>query len=187
MLPNERFLMEHGRPAINYALIAKAIDFYQHYGFTYIEVPWIAPEEYNKLTYPGPFPFSTEFGVLVGSAEQSLVFMAACGKLEPGKPYIAATPCFRKETVDAIHQQSFFKVELFCYGLNISWTMILLAKEYFGNLGLDVEELNVTDQQTDLIAKNIELGSYGWHEINGMKWSYGTGIAEPRTSHVLNL
>lgn len=185
MLPDELFLAEHGRPAIDYNLIAQAVNYYKDIGFKYIEVPWVVPEEYNKITFPGPFPFKTEYGVLVGSAEQSFLYLASLGKLKYDVPYVAVSPCFREERVDETHHKSFIKVELFTLG----WASTLLrtaAKELYMALGL-MPHLVETEQGFDWYAKGIELGSYGDRQHKELKWSYGTGLAEPRTSYVLSI
>lgn len=37
----------------------------------------------------------------------------------------------------------------------------------------------------DIEYKGVELGSYGIRECSFLKWIYGTGIAENRTSNLL--
>lgn len=189
MLPSERFMMEHGRPEINYGLIAKAIEFYKLRGFQYIEVPWIVPEPFVKITHPGPFPFTTDYGILVGSAEQSLLMLALEQKLQINQLYLAASPCFRDDAIDEIHQKSFFKVELFVLGTeNHSDFLMNCAKTFFRSLGLQPSYETSGPQQTDLCHKSIELGSYGVRQYDQtISWSYGTGIAEPRTSYALSI
>lgn len=182
MSQDEAFLMEHGRPEIDYGLIAQAISFYKKNGFKYIEVPWITPKEYNEITFPGPFPFTTKYGVLIGSAEQALIYLASLNKLDLNRPYVAISPCFRDDSVDATHQKSFLKIELFLLGHSQPF-ILTSAKEFYHSIGLSTETI-VTDQGFDLYSKGIELGSYGEREYKGIKWTYGTGLAEPRTSLV---
>lgn len=185
MLQDELFLAEHGRPEIDYSLIAQALDFYKDKGFKYIEVPWVVPKEYNEVTFPGPFPFSTEYGVLIGSAEQALIYMAAMGKLAWDCPYVSISPCFRDDKVDATHQKSFLKVELFILG-HSQYFLLTSAKEFYQSIGLTTETVT-TEQGFDLYSKGIELGSYGERQHKDVKWTYGTGLAEPRTSLVRKL
>ena len=190
MQPSELFLAEHGRPKINYGLIAQAIAFYQKLGFEYIEVPWIVPEFIRRLTYNGPISFNTEFGPLVGSAEQSFLFLAQSNLIESNKLYVAATPCFRDDICDTTHQKSFFKVELFYYNFidcGMAHFILSAAQQFFRTLNLEsiVERINM--HQSDLMANGIELGSYGTRLIDGKYFAYGTGLAEPRTTHVLTL
>jgi hypothetical protein len=182
MLQDELFLVEHGRPEIDYGLIAQAISFYKSKGFKYIEVPWVIPKEYNELTFPGPFPFTTDYGVLIGSAEQAFIYLATMNKLAWDRPYFAVSPCFRDDRVDATHQKSFLKVELFLLGWSQHF-ILTIAKEFYESIGLITETI-VTEQGFDLCSKGIELGSYGERQYKNIKWTYGTGLAEPRTSLV---
>lgn len=188
MLPSEHFLAEHGRPKINYELIAKAIRFYTERGYEYIEVPWIVPELYNKITFSGPLTFTIpKYGALVGSAEQSFLFMALNGLVKPDHLYVAASPCFRDDDVDLIHQKSFFKVELFCAGKrDCVDRMIANAQDFFQSIGLSTDIISVENDQRDLVCENIELGSYGKRQHGDLAWSYGTGLAEPRASFLIN-
>ena len=186
MSPEELFLAAHGRPKIDYQLVAKAIEFYLAAGFEYIEVPWIVPIEYNKITFEGPFPFETSYGVLVGSAEQALIYMLMAGALSKNKKYVTASPCFRDDLVDATHQKSFFKVELFCATDESYDSLLICANEFLKSVGIECLVEQQSAIQHDLLCNNIELGSYGSRIYNEIKWNYGTGLAEPRTSGILN-
>ncbi len=179
--------MEHGRPKIDYKLVSNAIDHYTNLGFKYLEVPWIVPREYCEITYEGKLPFTTEYGTLVGSAEQSLLMLGIEGKLLIDQNYVCATPCFRDDKIDDTHQKSFFKVELFSLGRDRKDYFLYAADKFFMMLGLETKEIMIDKDQIDLCCKNIELGSYGNRQYNDLSWSYGTGLAEPRTSFVLNL
>jgi hypothetical protein len=65
------------------------------------------------------------------------------------------------------------------------------AESFFKSEGLRVAHAT-TDIGTDLVTQSdqIEIGSYGMRSvvINNVtyKWSYGTGLAEPRFSQALN-
>lgn len=182
MLQDELFLTEHGRPEIDYGLIAQAINFYKEKGFKYVEVPWVVPKEYNEITFSGPFPFTTKYGVLIGSAEQAFIYLATLGKLDQNRPYVSISPCFRDDEVDATHQKSFLKIELFLLG-HSQYFLLTSAKEFYHSIGLITETI-ITDQGSDLYSKGVELGSYGERQYKNIKWTYGTGLAEPRTSLV---
>lgn len=107
---------------INYAMIASAINFYNRMGYQYIEVPWFipanmiqkAPTSNSFLLTKGQFIDSTVS--LVGSAEQSFLYLAQINRLLPNVKYVAITPCFREDKRDETHQPYFMKLELFEFG-----------------------------------------------------------------------
>jgi hypothetical protein len=187
MPPSAPFSRDHVRPLIDYTLITRAISHYQGLGYKLVEVPWLVEPETIRLTYQGDSPFRCEAGWLVGSAEQGFLQLALEGALELGQPYVSASPCFRTDDVDATHQKSFFKVELFAYGALMADRFLADAAALYRSLGLDVERL-IVGKQIDIMCRGVELGSYGSHlHKSGGAWSYGTGLAEPRTSYVLGL
>ena len=140
----------------------------------------------------------------VASAEQSFLQMQmdaiAAGTRITGS-FCTMTPCFRNELVlDELHQPYFFKLEL------ISWDktspedlskMIAAARLYIEHddpdIWVDVIKNNAVDpisvaQQYDLVGAltKIELGSYGIREHAKVgRWAYGTGLAEPRYTYVI--
>ncbi len=175
-------------PRINYRHISEAIDFYEDERFEYIEVPWIVSPEAVAVTLPsGASPLGTLGGTLVGSAEQSFIHLACNGDLKPGC-YSAATPCFRDDTPDELHQRTFFKVELIEISQNpieygaVQW-MAEIAQRFFHTLpgGADTKIVR-TSTGLDLELHGVEVGSYGLREYDGWFWLYGTGLAEPRFS-----
>ena len=169
---------------INWARLARALDFYEGKGFRRIELPWHAPAEICKLTHTGPsYPFNNDY--LVGSAEQSFMHAQNTGSLPEGK-YVALTPCFRREPVNSkTHLDCFMKVELYSPNNQNSDMAIYFAKtakEFMQSETGNLIKLIPTDEGHDLEINNIEVGSYMSRTGGGMSWSCGTGIAEPRFS-----
>ena len=179
----------HVPPSVNWANLGKAVEYYKSRGFRYVEVPWAVPKKIIDMTFNGIPRWACEEGTLVASAEQSLLSMI--DQFKEGEPIVAVSPCFRYEPVlDDLHQTTFMKVELFSKGTNWEYLMTSAHKNFYGQ-GLDCDPQAQPDSehyvtQTDLIANNIEVGSYGYREIQGHTWSYGTGWAEPRMSVVMN-
>jgi hypothetical protein len=197
MSPEELSKAERDRPRIDWSLIAKAVEYYQCLGYEYIEVPWTVPRAVSTLTWPGPVNWVTEFGDLVGSAEQSFLCLGRVQLLDPKKRYVAVSPCFRMEPqFDKWHSPTFMKVELYSADKR-AWTRFLdHAWDLFNDLGIDLAMTIERDGphgpymvQNDIEAivgnKVVELGSYGYRTLGGYTWSYGTGLAEPRTSTVV--
>lgn len=187
---------------IDYSLISRAIDFYAHKGFKYVEAPWMVSNKAVQSTLPPgktPFYCGGDFGVgdpneiaLVGSAEQAFVQLMLDGRLPLGS-HMAAGPCFRDDDVDELHQKTFFKVELIIvmdYAPPPEFALKMAhedALEFFyqntdarGRL-LEVE----TEAGYDINLNGIEIGSYGVRSFEGHHWIYGTGLAEPRFSMAL--
>jgi hypothetical protein len=179
--------VEQERAEISWGLVAKAMNFYTNRLYKSLEVPWIVSREACAETYDGDMSrFSTPEGILVGSAEQSFIQLLKDGKDFSGQPFVAASPCFRDEqTRDGLHFNSFFKVELFY--LNYDYRKLLAdAEDFFRDqIGLITKRVEIGENQTDLFAKGIEIGSYGERRIGKFRFAYGTGLAEPRTSQVL--
>lgn len=183
---------------IRWGYITRALEYYQARGFKYIEASWMVARDHIDVTLPtGREPITTNCGVLVGSAEQSFIELMMQGELQRGN-YMAATPCFRDDPVDRLHQKTFFKVELIYYlgdafqpdlvKVNTPlWTatMAVEAQGFFYTLG-PCPKIVTTSEGIDLELGGIEIGSYGVRTHNGLTWVYGTGIAEPRYSTVLH-
>lgn len=121
---------------------------------------------------------------LVGSGEQSLVYLALKGHIPANVALMTATPCFRDEIHDATHLKTFLKLELFEHG-DVSWTtaqkMRKHASECMGLLGVHTR---ADPQSGDLYSDDlsVELGSYYFRETPSLRWACGTGLAEPRFS-----
>jgi hypothetical protein len=185
---------------INWHLFSKAITAYTHLGYQLIEVPWLVDQQAIDVTLPpGATPFTVngcgELNQLVGSAEQSFVYLALQDKLLPGK-YQALTPCFRDDKEDELHHKYFMKLELIEInklsnkGWNpvmSSWQVIRDAEKVLSQFTSKIIEVLDTDQGADLTIDGIEIGSYGVRNYKGISWVYGTGLAEPRFSKVNGL
>jgi len=193
---------------VNWSYLAKAIEFYKGLGYKYVEVPWFVPLDVSMITCPAKeYAYEIKHGdALVGSAEQSLMHMSIRGDLLPGR-YVTCSPCFRDEPVDDLHKKQFMKVELFD-SINVDPTYnavdehphvgIMGASEhamsFFETFGLqrgwanDLTFVEV-DNGCDIEWHGVELGSYGQrdYEYQGQRYShiYGTGLAEPRFSKML--
>ncbi len=162
---------------------AEAQVFYKRYGFKHIDVPWIADKDICLLTAPENvtlYPIDNKY--LVASAEQSFLQLLKDGKSLSGK-YQTITPCFRDDKIDFLHQRYFTKLELFDSDINCS--MLECCLDFFKDF-LPCEILK-TERGHDIISSKsrIELGSYGARDTIYGKYYYGTGLAEPRLSRVL--
>lgn len=175
---------------INWKRLAEALEFYKARGFTEVAAEWHVPKAVHDITCgeDGRMFHLKDYGVLVGSAEQSLIGMQLEGRLPPGR-YVALTPCFRDEGPerDDLHRLHFMKVELYS---------TLPGDDFYG----DTEELcrsamafmktqtaqpvsvDPTDEGVDLTINGIEVGSYSCRSHGGITWTCGTGLAEPRFS-----
>lgn len=198
---------------ISWLNVSKAISWYESLGYTYVEMPWTASEEAVLATKPldrlpccivEESPQAVREGTggakhLIGSAEQGFIDMMLDGRIVPGilgpNLYVAATPCFRSDEVDLLHQKTFFKVELCSiskYDTVREYREVMLdAFDFMASLLPEDEARNLTPvkvskTQTDLELNGIEVGSYGIRKctIGGkrLQWTYGTGLAEPRFS-----
>lgn len=173
---------------IRWDFISHAITYYSGLGYRYVEAPWIVTSEAVNVTLPpGRTAYTTMGGVLVGSAEQSFIHMALNGMLGEGD-YVAATPCFRDDAVDQLHQQTFFKVELISLSPqplepSLVASMARMAQDFFTHMpGGDEAVIVRTQEGFDIELHGVELGSYGYRSYAGWHWIYGTGLAEPRYS-----
>lgn len=185
---------------ISYSNIAKAVEFYTNRGFRYIEVPWWVQEQAIKITAPS---FCEDFKIrkdkyLVASGEQGFLYLATKGLLAENINYVTVTPCFRQEKIDSLHQKCFMKCELFCLSPNSIQDsydyFIQKAFEFHSTLTNSSFSYKVCEEEkrvcdilgpTDLRLKGKEIGSYGYREFEHLKWTYGTGIAEPRFSNIV--
>lgn len=173
---------------INYSRIGLAQAFYRGAGYVNIETPWLVTPQAVVATLPPKAKiFQSNFGCLVGSAEQSFLQMMLDETLIQGK-YQSSGPCFRDEAeVNALTRMSFFKTELISYmpqdPEEALKAMIQDALQCFFTIS-DSEEFHLvkTDDGNDIYFGNVELGSYGIRQLNNHLWVYGTGIAEPRFS-----
>jgi hypothetical protein len=176
---------------INYQIISSAIEFYSNRGYQYIEVPWLVDQEIDDITKPSDRNSLTvpHWGKnLVASGEQS--FYQLLSDLDNGY-YMCVTPCFRDEDEDSTHRPYFMKLELISIG-GFTDSLIEDASDFFctyfkdeniADIEVDgARDLGFTSETVDF----IELGSYGTRVVDGVKITYGTGVAEPRMSHALS-
>jgi phenylalanyl-tRNA synthetase alpha subunit len=126
-------------------------------------------------------------GYLVASGEQGFIELMIRENLV-GK-YFTITPCFREEKYDELHLPYFMKLELIDTEVDNKKlpAMINDAKRFFDNY-LETKVIPTKDGYDIVSAKsNIELGSYGIRAYKEFLWVYGTGVAEPRLSQVLEM
>lgn len=175
---------------IDYMKIAKSIEYYQAKGFIYREVPWDTPKQYQQATFIGEDfnPIGND-RYLVGSSEQSFIYLMDQGLLENGR-YITCSPCFRGGEITEIHQEYFMKAELFDnvdYSESRLKEIVKQAVNFFSNY-TTVHILQTDELAYDIVNPlSIEVGSYGIRTYNEKSWIYGTAIAEPRFSKSISL
>ena len=176
---------------MDYNIINNSILYYQLKGFKYIDVPWLV---YKEALVTIPKNLET-FNIVrdkhvVGSAEQSFIQMMLDDKLPKGR-YCTATPCFRDEVEDDIHQTYFMKTELIdtlSVNKESLHEIIQICLEFFIQYVKGATIIETGLQTFDIIDSktNIELGSYGIRSYKGFSWIYATGVAVPRISYVVN-
>lgn len=182
---------------IDYNLINKSIDFYETCGFERIEVPWIVSggatevtQASDDLDYNKKYRVGNSHKTLVASGEQSFIELMMKHQLPDGM-YQTVTPCFRNDQVDMIHRKQFLKNELIMVGDykddDLSFIMSC-AIEFFKSIGINKVKEEVHNYwYKDLDFLGHELGSYGVRKNSlNQKWVYGTGLAEPRTSTLMD-
>jgi hypothetical protein len=185
---------------ISYELLVEAKAYYASLGYDYIDVPWEVEECVSKITKPiDRKEYHLNHGVLVASGEQSFLQMIKNGNLPHGS-YQCITPCFRQEPViDETHKPYFMKLELIETAFPFKPAldqMIQHAYDFFSRRVkckiVKTTAVNDCEDNTyDIVTVDgeIELGSYGmrWnHEHIKRMWLYGTGLAEPRFSDIIN-
>lgn len=176
--------------------ISKALDFYTGKGFQFIDLPWHVPHDIAGITCPTEERMFhlREYGVLVGSAEQSFIAAQKSGALSEGR-FVAVSPCFRNEGADRdnLHALYFMKVELYStlsMRKGEDAELALIAKEFMlserGIVFYPSIDLVETQEGFDLEIGGIEVGSYSSRRHEDMAWTCGTGLAEPRFSMALS-
>lgn len=186
------------QPAIDYRLLAEAIDFYSQQGYRYLETPWIVGHRFTEATKPaGRRDFYCLDGYLVASGEQSFMSAMHSGAIEPGGKYQTVTPCFRDEAVDELHQTWFLKLELIWYRPNLpvkygSVYCVMNDANSFMSRHIKTQRTSPGMCSEDPTSEHgaftydieslegIELGSYGYRRLLSEYWIYGTGLALPR-------
>lgn len=180
-------VLEYQDP-VSWRLLAEAQAHYNSNDFKYIEVPWLVPTEIMTITFKDNYRFKTLLGDPVASGEQSFLHLNINDKLDPGK-YMTITPCFRDEEEDEYHKKQFMKLELYITEHVSDSTLhntIELCREFFAKMiwKWPIIKVDMDDGSFDLCANDVELGSYGIREHEGLKWIYATGAAEPRLSQL---
>ena len=177
---------------ISYTRIGLAQAYYKALGYLNIETPWlVSPQAITATLPPDARLVQSNFGCLVGSGEQGFIQLMLDKKLEPGR-YQTTTPCFRDEKEQTeLTRPYFVKTELIWYMPSVE---VRLAYETVLNNALncffeisDAEAFNAvqTNEGFDIVFNGIELGSYGVRKMEDHVWVFGTGLAEPRFSQVV--
>jgi hypothetical protein len=191
------------RNSIQWDLLHRTAEHFQekqYGGFRFIDVPWLVSERAIRSTFQGSIHEALPGQFAVGSAEQSFAQLLLDGVLDPTVSYIAISPCFRDEPVlDELHQKHFMKAELiqpFNGNMKQNRQPYFLAREaahWFNTLANEytyrcshVIDIVQTEEGYDVTADGIEVGSYGIRHFEGFSWVYGTALAEPRFSTVMN-
>jgi hypothetical protein len=181
---------------IDYQKIADSIIHFKNRGYVRVEAPWWASEDVIRKTYPtGDLYYIPKNGkALVGSAEQSFLYMGTKGRLPDGK-YQAVTPCFRDESIGTFHRKCFIKNELIIVNpTNVDKELNDIIQDALAFFTYQLEEAGLYDdliiKQTEIgfdieTTKGIELGSYGYRRCEFMDWIYGTACAEPRLTRAI--
>jgi hypothetical protein len=177
---------------IDYRLLASACEFYEARGYEQIEVPWVISPDISIMTSPtgtlrGAFVLS-DGRTLVCSAEHGFVDKTLKDELVPDKFYYSVSPCFRDEILDATHSKWFMKLELFFVTkkpLASGYAVLQMVKDaysFFSYSGVNNVKKEATEIGIDLMAGDLEIGSYGTRVIGDYTIAYGTGAALPRLS-----
>lgn len=182
---------------INYNLLHKSTVHYEKEGFKRIEAPWLVTEQINDITCP---PEATKYYVtkggkkktFVASGEQSFLYLINKNFIPYGD-YQTITPCMRDDDFDEYHTKYFMKNELIRYvespSSNDVKDLVSYAESFFLSIGAQRNLLTIRETSPityDIEYSGIELGSYGMRRCAFCSWVYGTGLAEPRFSRVLN-
>lgn len=178
---------------IDWTLLAQAAQFYSQAGFSQKETPYALPELYHSYTKPHNDPsfilnrgmFSEYPHELVGSAEQGFIYLILNSLVSINDRLFSVTPCFRCDTYDNLHQPWFMKLELFHYSSKIEdlTSMIDMVKSFCAQHTTGSLKIVVTgDNMYDLELNDIEIASFGFREVEGLTFIYGTGLALPRFS-----
>lgn len=175
---------------IDYGLLDESINYYTENGFIRIESPWLVTEYIDLITKPKDtisYRIEAKNKNFVASGEQSFLYLYLKEYLPKGK-FQTITPCLRNDSFDFTHTKYFMKNELIITDdVNKSNLddIIGCARDFFTKKFNKVIEIIPDGDGYDLQIDGYELGSYGIRECEFLKWIYGTGCAEPRTSKLL--
>jgi aspartyl-tRNA synthetase len=190
---------------IDYKMIGHAVTYYEAEGFQRIEAPWLVTKEIADITAPtGASSYlvqkdnETKQKVFVASGEQSLLYIINKGFLPGTGRYQTITPCMRNDPFDETHTKYFMKLELMHYSTEQDLSndrhlarMVDAAMSYFSTHVSDADlQVVVTSAAEglsyDIMLDGVEIGSYGHRSCLFCNWVYGTGLAEPRFSRLVN-
>ena len=167
-----------------------AINFYETLGYVPVWVPHVVDTDVSAQTKPANVPDIPHVHgkVYSASAEQGFLQLYKEGALNPGK-YMAVTPCIRPEReLSNTYYTCFLKLELFSFGEGIEYNELLNDARVFMSSYIKEVLVETTEEGKDIIAKGIELGSYGKRSFpDGIEYVYGTGLAEPRFTYCKEL
>lgn len=175
-------------------LILQAITYYQQF-YTPVAAPLCVDKSSVFHTLPinnpsiKPLARNNNDGFYyAGSAEQSFINLYNEGLIQEGA-YMALTPCQRDEFEDDIHFSIFLKMELIIIGKHDRDIVLSLSHKFFNQYSdnIDIVPSGNKPHELDILINNIEVGSYGINQMaDGIPYTYGTGIAEPRLSYALH-
>ena len=177
---------------VSYKILADAVEFYGQLGYKYVEVPWAVPWRAVEITTPPDAPsFRLGDDFLVASGEQGFLHMLQYNLLPKDGKYLCVTPCFRGEKEYNEYSLPYFiKAELIITGSEkeIDFSKVLVdARKFFQRYLPRPLEIVPTTEGKDIFYEGVELGSYGIRKHPSIgPWIYGTGVAEPRFSRVLD-
>lgn len=195
---------------INYKLLDLASNYYSGIGYDRVESPWLVTKEISDITKPvGASSHivrkdtETKEKVFVASGEQSFLYLINKGFLPIAGKFHTITPCMRNDAFDSTHTKYFMKLELIDYNTNsiltidaidkVVYTMVEQALVFFKSQVPIPKKLTITSISDtefpayDILYNDIEIGSYGYRECMFCNWVYGTGLAEPRFSRLVNM
>ena len=178
---------------IDYNKIGYSIEYYSENGFNRVEAPWWVSKEISEITKPpniNDYYIQLNKKCLVGSGEQSFLYMASKGRLPKGR-YQCTTPCFREESIGLLNKKCFIKTELIqtqITTLSELEEIVDISLNFFSKFIIR-SHLSVieTVEGFDITAKGMELGSYGIRSHLYLDWIYATGCAEPRLSRIIKI
>lgn len=189
---------------IDYEMIGDAVNFYSAKGFARVESPWLVTKEIADITAPpGASTYivqkdtETKQKTFVASGEQSLLYIINKGFLPGDGKVQTVTPCMRNDPFDETHTKYFMKLELMHYSTSDDLSsfanvdrMIDAALAYYKchvpQSDLKVVEVSGPSKTFDIVLDGVEIGSYGHRTCLFCNWIYGTGLAEPRFSRIVN-
>lgn len=184
---------------IDYGMLSHAIKNYEQEGFLRIEAPWLVTKEIADITSPtGAASYLVQKDieikqkVFVASGEQSLLYIINKGFLPRAGRFQTVTPCMRNDPFDETHTKYFMKLELMHYSTDHDLSsgvdeMVEAAMSYFSqHVARNKLDVVATESGYDIMLDGVEIGSYGHRTCLFCNWIYGTGLAEPRFSRLIN-